>query len=73
MKELIKLRNSSIQEFEKIFGYLKMKAMKSSDFCLMWDDLFVPGSFMVNKGKDDYFVPAFCSGDPFKREHLEAI
>lgn len=39
----------------------------------MWDDLFVPGSLMVNKGKDDYFIPAFCSGDPFKREHLEAV
>ncbi|CAE7204717.1 prsA [Symbiodinium natans] len=50
-----------------------MKPMRSDDFCLLWDDLFVPGELMVNKGQDHYFIPAFCSDEPFALEHIKVL
>lgn len=39
------------------------KPMKSSDFCLLWDDLFIPGDLIINKGekmKKTELIPRFC-------------
>ena len=71
--EVVVLRDAAQAEFEKLFSFLSMKAMRTADFCLLWDNLFLPGDLMVNKGKDDYFIPAFCCQEPFQREHIEVL
>jgi hypothetical protein len=34
-----------------------MKPMKTLEFCLLWDNFFVPEDLMVNKGKDQMAQP----------------
>lgn len=73
VNELVAVRDSAKAAFEKLFSFLAMKPMRTLEFCLLWDNFFMPEDLMVNKGKDDYFIPAFCRQEPFKLEHIQVL
>merc|ERR1719158_2016992 len=50
--------------------------MKSSDFCLMWDNLFVPADLIINKPekqKKEIFLPRFCQTRALTSEDIEIL
>ena len=41
----------SKDKYQKLLAWFKIAGMKSSDFCLSWDNLFIPGDMILNKAE----------------------
>ncbi|CAJ1330220.1 unnamed protein product, partial [Effrenium voratum] len=73
MTALVKLKDTAKAQLLKWF---KIQAMKSSDFCLLWDNLLVPGNLIVNadvKMKKEFMIPSFCQNKPVSAEDLQML
>lgn len=70
---LVLLRDSAKSRYDSLLRLFHDKDRTSSDFCLIWDNFFLPGDLMVNKGKSPYFTSAFCEGEPVQLDHLTVL
>eukprot|EP00929_Paragymnodinium_shiwhaense_P074635 TRINITY_DN38204_c0_g3_i1.p1 TRINITY_DN38204_c0_g3~~TRINITY_DN38204_c0_g3_i1.p1 ORF type:complete len:2282 (+),score=602.47 TRINITY_DN38204_c0_g3_i1:73-6918(+) len=70
VEELLLLQSDATARYEALLARFKSPKMPSDEFCLLWDDFFLPADLMCNKGQERYFTPAFCSGEPFGIEPL---
>jgi hypothetical protein len=71
--ELVELRDRAKDAYTKLLRYLKIVAMKSSDFCLTWDNFFVPEILFgkcPDKIKREVLVPSFCTSKPTTLDNL---
>lgn len=65
---LVLLKDSVKDKYAKLLAWFKIAGMKSSDFCLIWDQLFVPADLVLNKPdklKKEMMIPCFCRNKPF--------
>merc|ERR1719162_2597013 len=60
--DLVNLKDSAKDRYLKLLSWFKIAGMKSSEFCLIWDNLLVPGDLILNKGekvKKEVMMPMF--------------
>eukprot|EP00971_Amphidinium_carterae_P120705 2391853-Amphidinium_carterae.1 len=73
---LVALKDRSKESYQKLLKWFKIAGMKSSDFCLIWDNFLVPGDMIVNaseKVKKEMMVPVFCQNKPFGLDELAVL
>lgn len=61
--DLVAQKERAKDKYAKLLNWFQIKGMKSSDFCLLWDNLLVPSDLIVNKPekvKKDVLIPSFC-------------
>lgn len=61
--DLVAQKERAKDKYAKLLSWFQIKAMKSSEFCLLWDNLLVPSDLIVNKPekvKKDVLIPSFC-------------
>lgn len=71
---LVTKRDNIKEKYKGLLKWFKINNMKSDQFCLIWDNLFVPESLVVTKPekiKKEVLVPAFCQGRPVALEGLQ--
>merc|ERR1711879_698608 len=72
-----KQRDRAKEKFAELLKYFRASAFKSSDFCLLWDNFFVPEALLVKrpeKLKKGYLGPSFCGqGKRITSEHLAVL
>lgn len=76
IESLVKLKDEVKQHYAELLRYFNVKAMKSSDFCLLWDNFLVPPDLIVNTDADmkkKFLEPAFCRGKPLTVGQLEVL
>jgi len=79
VKELVEQRDSTKQKYSGLLKWLKISAMNSEDFCLLWDDFFAPETLFIAKPKSfkkDFLEPAFCqiaSSESFQPMGVESL
>ncbi|CAL1151414.1 unnamed protein product [Cladocopium goreaui] len=52
-----------IPEQGQLLKWFKIQAMKSNEFCVLWDNLLIPANLILNadmKMKKEFMLPAFC-------------
>merc|ERR1719191_107467 len=60
-------------EYKRLLRWFNVSAMKSSDFCLMWDNLLVPGKLLTSKSekvKRNEMIPRFCGTKTLTSEDI---
>jgi len=73
MRALVEQRDRTKDSYRKLLKWFRISNMKSSDFCLLWDNLFIPECLITSRPerlKRDFLVPHFCQGRAFALEHL---
>eukprot|EP00929_Paragymnodinium_shiwhaense_P108748 TRINITY_DN7507_c0_g1_i3.p1 TRINITY_DN7507_c0_g1~~TRINITY_DN7507_c0_g1_i3.p1 ORF type:complete len:445 (+),score=124.06 TRINITY_DN7507_c0_g1_i3:1139-2473(+) len=61
------------KSYAELLKWYKVATLKSSDFCLLWDNFLIPGDWIMlrpDKVKKEVLVPAFCQGRPFGADDL---
>ncbi|CAK9112213.1 unnamed protein product [Durusdinium trenchii] len=60
----------------QVLKWFKVQAMKSNEFCLLWDNLLIPANMIINadmKMKKEFMLPTFCQNKPFSAEDLQIL
>merc|ERR1740138_434883 len=73
MRELVELRDRAKESYARLLRWLKVNALKSSDFCMIWDNLFVPEVLFAKfseKTRKTVLVPRFCHSKSITLEDL---
>jgi len=73
---LMETKDRAKAKYAALLGMLKIQAMKSSDFCMLWDNLFIPSDMILNKPdkvKKEVLVPMFCQSKPFAADDLRVL
>jgi len=71
--DLVQLKDHAKDKYSKLLNWFKIAGMKSSEFCLLWDNLFIPPDMIVNKGekiKKEVLIPTFCQPKPLNVDDL---
>merc|ERR1712176_443338 len=72
----MELKTTVKDAYAKLLSSFKIQGMKSSDFCLTWDNLVIPGDIIVNsdkKRKEEFLLPAFCKDKPFGLDEVMVL
>jgi hypothetical protein len=73
---LVAKRDNLKEKYKVLLKWFKINNMKSDQFCLIWDNLFIPESLIVTKPekmKKEVLVPYFCQGRPVVLEALQIL
>ncbi|CAE7905264.1 capu, partial [Symbiodinium microadriaticum] len=65
---LVTLKDTAKEKYAQLLKWFKIQTMKSSDFCVLWDNLMVPANLILNadvKMKKDFMIPTFCQNKAF--------
>jgi len=70
---LVAQRDAVKKKYADMLAFFKVAGMKSSDFCLLWDDFFIPEMLITrrpDKIKKVYLIPTFCQRGPIAFDDL---
>lgn len=70
------LKDKVKSNYGDLLSWFKVNAMKSADFCVLWDNFLIPPDLIINKDvamKQNYLVPTFCQGKPPTVEDLMVL
>lgn len=60
---LVQLRDRVSAKFKQMLAWFKVTTITSGDFCLLWDNLLIPGDLILNRPdafKKKVLMPMFC-------------
>merc|ERR1712061_96283 len=61
--DLVNVKDQGKEKYSQLLAWFKIQGMKSSEFCMLWDNFLMPGDLIVNKDakmKKDVLIPSFC-------------
>lgn len=74
--DLVQLKDQAKDKYGKLLSWFKVNGMKSSEFCMIWDNLFIPPDMIVNKSekvKKDVLIPTFCQPKPLNVDDMMVL
>jgi len=74
--ELSELSRSVKGKYASLLSKFKATGIKSSDWCLLWDDFFIPGDLIANKPEKvqkGVLLPMFCQGHRIGLDELMVL
>jgi len=71
--DLVALRDTAKEKYSDLLVWLNIKAMKTDELFLLFDNFFVPSQLILNsseKVRKEVLLPRFCRGKPACRQDL---